>query len=317
MALVLTAAISFSSAITALAADTETNISLDDRAKFTVTLQSNSLVFNNEPTDQTYDSISLDILDSKTSALVRNITYNRGQGNGAILSVAGIPDGSYMVRVGYVTNGFKQYRDKYAYTLEVKSGVASFKANNFYANNLKMTANERTDASALASYKGTPKAVYIKQANLITAGITNDFDKVKAIHDWVATNMYYDYWDGKTPLVDKAAANAELIPGTGVLKRGICGNFAGVTMELMRAAGFPAKIVGGNVISDNAGHDWNEVFVDGRWVFMDTTFDCINTFDGTFSNQAKCKQTYFDTPMAEWSLLSSFDGVVNIGASFK
>lgn len=302
LAIVLTAAISFSSAITAFASDTSTNISLDDRAKFSVTLQSNSLVFSNEPIDKAYDSISLEVCNL-SGTVFSNVTYERGHGNGATLKLDAVPDGSYYVRVGYVTNGFKQYRDRYAYTLEVKSGVGSFKATTYYADNLKALANERTDAAALASYKGTPIPSYVKQANIITAGITNDYDKVKAIHDWVANNMYYDFSDRTTVVVDKAA-DTELFPGSGALKRGLCGNFATVTTNLMRAAGFPAKNVTGGAkdVGDEEAHDWTEVYVDGRWVFMDTTWDCKNSFlNGKFSNKVNCTQTYFDTSMAEWS----------------
>jgi len=308
LAIVLTAAISFSSAITAFAADTSTNISLNDRSKFSVTLQSNSLVFNNEPIDKDYDSISIDI-STISGPVIRNVTYDRGEGDGATIDVAGLSDGSYMVRVGYVTKGFKQYRDRYAYTLEVKSGVGTFKGISHYYTNLKVVANERTDAGALASYKGTPLAAYVTQANIITAGITNEYDKVKAIHDWVADNMYYDFSSEATNR--DANASAELFPG-GPMQVGLCGNYAGVTTDLMRAAGIPAKTVSGSVTDGGvaAGHDWTEVFVDGRWLFMDSTLDSKNSYlDGKFSNKVKCTQTYFDTSLAEWSTTHDLGGV--------
>lgn len=312
LALVLTAAISFSSAITAFAADTGTNISLNDRSKFSVTLQSNSLVFSNEPTDKTYDSIILEVCNLGGTVFSKT-TYDRGQGNGATLKLDDVPDGSYYVRVGYINKGFKQYRDRYAYTLEVKSGVGSFKGISHYDSNLKVVANERTDASALTSptFRGTPLPAYVEQAKLITAGITNDYDKVKAIHDWVASNMYYDFSDGTTFRV--AGTEVELFPG-GPMKRGICENFAGVTTDLMRAAGFPAKRVSGNVkdpegSDDWLAHAWTEVYVDGRWIFMDTTFDCPNIYTGgKFSTPAKGTQTYFDTSVAEWSCTHDLGG---------
>ncbi|AKN33760.1 transglutaminase [Clostridium carboxidivorans P7] len=310
MVLMITAAISMSSTV-AFAADTSTKVTLDSRANFSVTLQSNSLVFNNEPTDRVYDSISLDICNT-TGTVVRSITYNRGQGNGATMKIAGIPDGSYAVRIGYVNKYFGIYPDKYAYTLEVKSGVGTFKGNTWYANNLLRTANERTDAYALSSYIGHSQAADVTQANLITAGITDDYAKVKAIHDWVANNMYYDYSDRTTVFADKVAASAKLYPG-GPLKRGNCEVYAGVTTELMRAAGFPSKTVSGNIRGNDNGHAWNETYVDGRWVFVDTTFDSNNVVvDGKFSKQMKCRQTYFDIPMAVWSLTHEIGGnVVN------
>lgn len=183
------------------------------------------------------------------------------------------------------------------------SSDVTVSSNPRYVRNLKAVANERTDAAALASYKGTPIAAYVTQANIITAGITDDYAKVKAIHNWVATNMYYDFSDRTTVVVDKAD-DTELFPGSGAMKRGLCGNFAGVTTNLMRAAGFPAKTVTGGAkdVGDEEAHDWNEVFVDGRWIFIDTTWDCKNFFMyGKFSNKVNCTQTYFDMPIDKWS----------------
>lgn len=290
----------------AYAADTATNISLDDRANFTVELQSNSLVFSNEPTDRTYDSMSLEVIYNNSN-VVRNVTYNRGQGDGATINLAGLSDGSYMLRVGYVNKGSKKYPNKYNFRIEIKDGSASFKASVYYADNLKMTANERTDAYALDWYKsGTwaSEAAYIKQANIITAGLTDDYSKVKAIHDWVSNNMYYDYSDATTTFVEDEYGKLELFPGSGVGKRGLCVSYAGVTENLLQAAGFPAKTIGGvtNSLGDVGDHVWNEVYVDNRWVFVDTTWDSKNYFDGEYSKQAQCSQTYFDIPMVEWSV---------------
>lgn len=189
------------------------------------------------------------------------------------------------------------------------SSNLTLSSNPRYANNLKAIANEKTDAATVATYKGTPIQSYAKQVNIITAGITNDYDKVKSIHDWVANNMYYDFSDRTT--VMGADANEELFPGSGALKRGICGNFAGVTTNLLRAAGFPAKTVSGNIEDSGewVSHNWTEVFVDGRWVFCDSTLDCKNFFMyGKFSKQSKCTDKYFDIPIDKWSITHELDG---------
>lgn len=311
LALVLTAAITFSSAITAFAADTATNISLadssnptvssaivstkdtatkislDDRTKLSVSLQSNSLVFSNEPTDQAYDNISIDVINNDIIGdVVRTVTYNKD--TGATINLNGLSDGSYKLKV-FITNDLRYDMKRYAFTIEVKGGSASFKSSSYYANNLKITANERTDAYALDWYKSGTLATdpaYVKQANLITAGITDDYAKVKAIHDWVASNMSYDYGQGSTE---------ELFPGSGTLKSGICENFTGVTMGLYQAAGFPAKwIDGGTYNYKGEGHTWTEVYVDNRWVFSDTTWD------------------YFDKSIAEYSVTHELsDGIAH------
>jgi hypothetical protein len=68
----------------AYAADTATKISLDDRTKLSVSLQSNSLVFSNEPKFETYDNVRITIVGQKSDTLT--FTYNRGQVNGATIT---------------------------------------------------------------------------------------------------------------------------------------------------------------------------------------------------------------------------------------
>lgn len=106
-----------------------------------------------------YDSIVLEVCNIGGTVFSKT-NYDRGDDDVATLKLDDVPDGSYLVRVGYINKGFKQYRDRYAYKLEVKNGVGSFKPSIYYAGNLKATANERTDAGALLSYKGTPVQSY-------------------------------------------------------------------------------------------------------------------------------------------------------------
>ena len=326
----------------ACATDTATKISLDDRARLTVSMQSNSLVFSNEPTDITYDSISFYILNSAGST-VRNVTYNRGQGNNATIDLKGLTDGSYKLSVINKAPGYKKNTNSYAFTVEVKGGNASFKAGSSYAANLKKVAHERTDAYALdflkvkfenagadtnssvysnVNIKGkldvlvnsygsfkVSDAVYVKQANIIIAGITDDYLKVKAIHDWVANNMYYDYPEFNNKPIPFGDADSEVFYGAGLHKRGVCADYANVTTGLCQAAGFPAKYVVGTAdgLGGWGGHAWTEVYVDNRWVFLDITWDSQNSFNGKYSEKQQCTETYFDMPIVQWSVTHKLD----------
>jgi uncharacterized repeat protein (TIGR02543 family) len=49
------------------------------------------------------------------------------------------------------------------------------------------------------------------------------------------------------------------------------------------------------------------VYVDNRWVFVDTTWDCVNDFDGKFSDKVPCNDTYFDMPIVRWSVDHKLD----------
>ena len=296
--------------VPAYAADTTpalTTVPLDDRARFTVSLQSNTLVFSNEPTDKRYDSVSLELVNADGAG--HKVTYNRGQGNGATINLKDLSDGTYNLSVGYKNYEdnknlkYLYYPDNYDFTVVIKGGTASFQFNHYYENNLKMSANERTDVYALDSYKGSPEAAYIKQANIITAGITDDYLKVKAIHDWVSDNMYYEYCNRDGSGSGGAYVDVELFPGAGTSKSNICAGFTGTTVLLLQAAGFPAKYITGGTYNDGGqGHAWTEVYVDNRWLFMDTTFDCNNSYyGGEYAEPVTCSETYFDMSLLEYS----------------
>lgn len=273
--------------------DTATKISLDDLTKLSVSLQSNSLVFNSDPTRETYDSIYIYLVDKKNN--ISTYTYKRGQVDGSSINLSDLSDGSYELRVFKAARGIGNRVMKYAFTIEVKGGVGNFKPSVWYAKNLKLTANERTDVYALDFYKYLAqldyvKQAYVKHANLITAGITDDYLKAKAIADWVTSNLAYSFVE----YPEDDGSFAELFPGSGVGKTAICVGFAGVTMELFQAAGFPAKYIVGGL--NNLDHAWTEVYVDGRWVFVDATAG------------------WFDRSIAEWSVThdlgtSALDGL--------
>lgn len=44
---------------------------------------------------------------------------------------------------------------------------------------------------------------------------------------------------------------------------------------LLRAAGIPARQVYGKVLTESGptGHEWNQVWIDGRWIHVDATWD--------------------------------------------
>ena len=140
------------------------------------------------------------------------------------------------------------------------------------------------------------------EAKSIIAGCSTDMKKLKAIYDWVTENIYYDYGmlEGIVPI----NASAEW---TYSEKQSVCSGYANLTAALCWAAGIPCRVVTGyatGVGSDETiddvwalystylkdkdlttflskadsyqNHAWNEAFVNGRWVIMDTTWGSNN-----------------------------------------
>jgi uncharacterized repeat protein (TIGR02543 family) len=131
--------------------------------------------------------------------------------------------------------------------------------------------NERTDVYALNFYSFSPSKdwskIYPEQyaaMKEITKGIDNDYAKAKAIADWVNKNMTYDTRND----ADGSLAAA----GVPKWLRGDCDEYAEAAELLFKLAGLPAKKITGDAKTVGwVGHAWNHVFVDNRWVFVDTT----------------------------------------------
>jgi uncharacterized repeat protein (TIGR02543 family) len=152
-----------------------------------------------------------------------------------------------------------------------------------YSINKKLVDNERTDEYALDYFSFSSSvdwaSIYPEQAKVveeITRGITDDYAKAEAIADWVHKNMTYD--------TSKDADGSLRAAGIPDWLRGSCEAYTHTAQILFRLAGFPAKSIVGT-ISEMGGqpHAWNHVFVDGRWVFADTTYG------------------YFDMPLEDYS----------------
>jgi hypothetical protein len=99
-------------------------------------------------------------------------------------------------------------------------------------------------------------------------GVANDpWEKAKAIEHWVAKNLR-----------DKNFSVA-FAPASEVARdlSGDCTEHGVLTAAMCRAAGVPARIVVGLVYAENLGgfgfHLWNEVYVNRRWVAIDSSFE--------------------------------------------
>lgn len=126
-------------------------------------------------------------------------------------------------------------------------------------------------------------------AQYLTRPFKSDYDKLKAIAYWIASHLAYDHYK-----FDNDRANMkEMKYKYDVLKAkmGICSDFAKLFAEMAKEAGISAEVetVGGYVITPQrlkrhynkreitpAAHAWNEITLQGRKFFVDTTFMCPN-----------------------------------------
>jgi hypothetical protein len=58
-------------------------------------------------------------------------------------------------------------------------------------------------------------------------------------------------------------------------KRGACGEFSTLFIEMAKVAGIDARVAG----TPGEDHQWNEVFINGKWVHVDPTLNPPDNFD--------------------------------------
>lgn len=165
---------------------------------------------------------------------------------------------------------------------------------------LKYTASIQSNSNAIISI-----------ATQLTDGIDNDYDKALALHDWICSYMYYD--------ID-SLNNAETPAyyATDVVKSGraVCLGFATLMASLCRSINIPCNVVSGyalgigedmawtdaTVTGEEQNHAWNEVYADGRWIIVDTTWDCANKIEnGVKSSGETVSHLYFDANLQFFS----------------
>jgi hypothetical protein len=101
--------------------------------------------------------------------------------------------------------------------------------------------------------------------NDITFGIDGERAKIKAIHDYLVSNLAYDTASFKNGARSRKMNAVSVIEnGTGV-----CDGYTNLSAALIRAAGIPCKIISNKSIM----HSWNNVFTGGAWKFYDATWD--------------------------------------------
>ncbi|MEW6182472.1 MAG: stalk domain-containing protein [Bacillota bacterium] len=104
----------------------------------------------------------------------------------------------------------------------------------------------------------------------------NPMETAAAIHDWVARNIEYDLEQYKLIASNQGDFSPERASAILRARSGVCEHFSRLLAALCRADEIPATIVRGWVRRRDGSeekHAWNKVFVDGRWVAIDATWD--------------------------------------------
>lgn len=100
----------------------------------------------------------------------------------------------------------------------------------------------------------------------------SEYEKVKAIHDYLVTHVNYDYENLAAGTLPDTAFTKE---GALLLHSAVCEGYAKAFSWLCKEAGIKEQLVYGTA-NDGTGvqpHAWNQVCVDGEWYYVDVTWD--------------------------------------------
>ncbi|HHY81745.1 MAG TPA: hypothetical protein GX505_03575 [Clostridiales bacterium] len=179
-------------------------------------------------------------------------------------------DGEYTVSIMQNTEG-----NKYVYVLTKKINVKIGNSNSTYLGSIQMINWNKNMAA-------------IKKAAELTSGVSGDEEKVKKIYNYVVKNIRYDY----DKLNNLPSTYIPVIDNTYNSKSGICYDFASLFAAMLRSVGIPAKLVMGYADGVNGYHAWNEVYYDGKWRVIDTSYDSQMRENGFSYSMVKSKSKY-------------------------
>ncbi len=127
----------------------------------------------------------------------------------------------------------------------------------------------------------------IKKAASLTKGKTAS-QKVKAVCKWVVAKINYDR-KKNPPAGCIAQHHADL-----QFQKGICYDFASLFAAMLRSQGVPTKLVKGYADKVSGYHAWNEVYVNGKWQTIDTSYDA-QVGGSMYKNRAITKRAKAET----------------------
>jgi len=134
----------------------------------------------------------------------------------------------------------------------------------------------------------------------LVAGVSDDFLKVKILHDWIADNIDYDidtYLAGGTP---ESSWQATL-----TRRKAFCQGYADLLQQFCKLASVPCETVSGygrgygfsvgqQETLGRGNHAWNAVMIDKKWRLVDVTWDAGNIEGRAYRKQYNTAYLFAD-----------------------
>ena len=224
-------------------------------ASGTVTFQGNGVMIDASHTDQGYVMVRCEPSEMRLKARIstdeQTYYYDLPGGDAYSVFPLQMGDGVYTVRV----------------MEQVENDLYAMR----YGTDIDVRLNDETlpflYPNQYVWYDGSTKTV--QKAAELAEGLSSDAEIAKQFYRFVVQHMTYD--NQKAVTVEKGyLPNVDEVLETG---KGICFDYAELLAVMLRSRGIPTKMLIGTVTPENLYHSWNSVYLDGEWVWMDTTLD--------------------------------------------
>lgn len=133
--------------------------------------------------------------------------------------------------------------------------------------------------------------VAVKKASEICGAEMSDLEKVNQVYSWLVDNVSYDY-DRAATVKGGALPDMSRVINN---KMGICLDYAGTAVAMLRSQNIPTKMVVG--YAGPQFHAWIEVYIAGSgWVHGDVYFDGSGwkRMDPTYASSSKSSKAILD-----------------------
>ncbi|MFB5761303.1 transglutaminase-like domain-containing protein [Paenibacillus medicaginis] len=134
---------------------------------------------------------------------------------------------------------------------------------------LQLTNNSKVFLGSVQNINWSEQDKAAQLAKKLTRSAQSDEEKVQAIYEYIVGTIRYDKALATSDLTDYLPNINRTIAG----QKGMCYDYASLFASMLRSIGIPAKLDMGTSEYVDVYHAWNEVYLNGKWVTIDTTVD--------------------------------------------
>lgn len=200
------------------------------------------------------------------------VNYTNNSGKRIKLSVAkGGTTYYYNLQAKGITEPFSLQMGSGQYILSILQNISGSSYQTVESRTIDVNINSplKVYLNSIQNVNFNSSMAAIIKARALTRGMTSSTNKINAIYNFVISNIHYD----KNKLSRVSTDYLPSIDSTYESRSGICYDYASLFAAMLRGVGVPAKLVKGYTPNAQGYHAWNEVYYNGRWAVIDTTYD--------------------------------------------